>query len=43
MTALVEALRFQKRDTRLPDDPLEEAADYWEAVRRMYRSDSRSR
>jgi pyruvate carboxylase len=34
--ALVEALRFQPRDTGLPDAALAEAADYWLGVRRLY-------
>ncbi len=34
--ALVEALRFQKRDTMLDAEALEEVADYWTGVRRLY-------
>jgi pyruvate carboxylase len=34
--ALAEALRFGPRDTGLDADALQEAADYWEAVRRLY-------
>jgi pyruvate carboxylase len=34
--ALVEALRFQARDTGLDDAPLQEVADYWQAVRKLY-------
>ena len=34
--AVVEALRFQPRDTGLEADPLQEVADYWEAVRTLY-------
>jgi pyruvate carboxylase len=37
LTALVEALRFQRRDTRIDREPLLETADYWEAVRGLYR------
>lgn len=37
MTGLVEALRLQKRDTGISDEPLLDVADYWEAVRRLYR------
>src|SRR5262249_17914185 len=37
LNALVEALRFTARDTGLAFDPLQAAADYWEAVRRYYR------
>jgi pyruvate carboxylase len=36
LNALVEALRFTKRDTGLAYEPLQAAADYWEAVRRYY-------
>ncbi len=36
LNALVEALRFQRRDTGLADAPLQEVADYWEAVRKLY-------
>jgi pyruvate carboxylase len=36
LQALVEAERFQKRDTGLPADALQEAADYWQDVRRLY-------
>ena len=36
LNALVEALRFQPRDTGLADAPLQEVADYWEAVREIY-------
>src|SRR5579875_1000371 len=34
--ALVEALRFRPRATHLDDDALQEVADYWAAVRRLY-------
>jgi pyruvate carboxylase len=34
--AVAEALRFQSRDPGLDFDALQEAADYWEAVRRLY-------
>jgi pyruvate carboxylase len=34
--ALVEAMRFQPRATQLDDDALQEVADYWAAVRRLY-------
>ena len=37
LNALVEAMRFSKRDTGLHYERLEETADYWEAVRRFYR------
>ena len=36
MSALVEALRFHPRDTGLADAPLQDAADYWEGVRKLY-------
>jgi pyruvate carboxylase len=36
--ALVEALRFQPRDPQLDDDALQDAADYWTGVRRLYAS-----
>src|SRR5262245_18924354 len=36
MQALVEALRFQERDTGLPADALQGAADYWQDVRHYY-------
>ncbi len=36
LNALVEALRFHPRDTGLSDAPLQEVADYWEAVRKLY-------
>src|SRR5262249_8779077 len=34
--AVAEALRFQERDPGLDFDALQEAADYWEAVRKLY-------
>jgi pyruvate carboxylase len=34
--ALVEALRFQMRDTQLDREALQEVADYWQGVRRLY-------
>src|SRR5262249_11621249 len=37
LNALVEAMRFSKRDTGLDFERLEATADYWEAVRRFYR------
>jgi pyruvate carboxylase len=37
LNAVVEALRFGPRDTGLPAEPLEEVADYWQAVRGLYR------
>jgi pyruvate carboxylase len=36
MSAVVEALRFQPRDTSLPAEPLEEVAAYWQTVRALY-------
>jgi pyruvate carboxylase len=36
LNALVEAMRFHPRDTRLQLDRLQETADYWEAVRALY-------
>jgi pyruvate carboxylase len=36
LQAVVEALRFQERDTGLPAEALQEAADYWQDVRRYY-------
>src|SRR5436305_13387006 len=36
LQALVEALRFQERDTGLEAEPLQHAADYWQEVRRYY-------
>jgi pyruvate carboxylase len=36
LNSLVEAMRLTDRDTGLPFDPLQAAADYWEAVRRYY-------
>ncbi len=36
--ALVEALRFQPRDPQLDGDALQEVADYWTGVRRLYAS-----
>jgi pyruvate carboxylase len=36
LNALVESLRFQRRNTGLGDAPLQEVADYWEAVRKLY-------
>ncbi len=35
--AVAEALRFQPRDPELDFDALQQAADYWEGVRRLYR------
>jgi pyruvate carboxylase len=35
--AVAEALRFHARDPGLDFDALQEAADYWEGVRRLYR------
>jgi pyruvate carboxylase len=37
LNALAEAMRFTDRDTGLAFEPLQAAADYWEAVRRWYR------
>jgi pyruvate carboxylase len=34
--ALVEALRCQPRDTKLNGEALQEVADYWQGVRRLY-------
>ncbi len=34
--ALVEAMRFRPRATHLDDDALQEVADYWSGVRRLY-------
>ncbi len=34
--AIVEALRHTERDTGLPREPLDDAAAYWEVVRRYY-------
>ena len=36
MYALVEALRFQPRDTGLDREAMQEAAGYWQAVRELY-------
>ncbi len=36
MQAVVEALRFQERDTGLPAEALQDVADYWEDVRHYY-------
>jgi pyruvate carboxylase len=36
LNALVEAVRFTSRDTGLAFEPLQETADYWESVRRLY-------
>jgi pyruvate carboxylase len=36
LNALVEALRFTGRDTGLDFAPLQETADYWEDVRKLY-------
>jgi len=36
LNALVEALRFTERDTRLQTEPLTEIAAYWQAVREFY-------
>src|SRR5262249_7438129 len=35
-SALAEALRFQERDPGLDDEALQEVADYWQDVRKMY-------
>src|SRR5207302_8955001 len=37
LNALVEALRFTRRDTGLNFENVQEVADYWEVVRRCYR------
>lgn len=37
LNTLVEMLRFSPRDTGLAHQPLQETAEYWEAVRRYYR------
>lgn len=37
LNSLVEALRFTRRDTGLASQPLQSVAEYWEAVRRLYR------
>ncbi|HEV3117956.1 MAG TPA: pyruvate carboxylase [Gemmataceae bacterium] len=37
LNAVVEAMRFTKRDTGLAFAPLQALADYWEVVRRYYR------
>ncbi|MCO6459158.1 MAG: pyruvate carboxylase [Pirellulaceae bacterium] len=36
LNTLVEALRFTRRDTQLPVEPLEQLADYWRAARQFY-------
>ncbi len=36
LTALVEALRFQRRDTKLDTTYLQDTADYWGGVRNLY-------
>ena len=36
MQAVVEALRFQERDTQLDGAAMQKAADYWQEVRRLY-------
>jgi pyruvate carboxylase len=36
LQAVVEAMRYKERDTGLPGDTLQEAADYWQDVRRIY-------
>jgi pyruvate carboxylase len=36
LQAIVEAMRFQERDTGLSAEALQEAADYWQDVRRYY-------
>jgi pyruvate carboxylase len=36
LNTLVEVLRFSRRDTGLACGPLQETADYWDAVRRYY-------
>jgi pyruvate carboxylase len=38
LNALVEALRRTERDTGLPGDALQQAAEYWEKVRGYYRA-----
>ena len=37
LNTLVESLRFTPRGSELPFEPLEQAAQYWEQVRRYYR------
>jgi pyruvate carboxylase len=37
LNSLVEAMRFTARDTGLDYESLQETADYWEGVRRLYR------
>jgi pyruvate carboxylase len=37
LNSLVEALRFNPRDTGMAFEPLQATADYWETVRRYYR------
>jgi pyruvate carboxylase len=37
LNALVEALRFSPRDTGLSPERLQQTADYWEDVRKLYR------
>jgi pyruvate carboxylase len=36
LNALVEAMRYHKRDTHIRLEPLQETADYWQAVRAIY-------
>jgi pyruvate carboxylase len=36
LNTLVEAMRFQERDTGLDREALEDTAEYWEQVRRLY-------
>src|SRR3954466_13310540 len=36
LNALVEAMRFHPRDTQINLEPLQETADYWAAVRKLY-------
>lgn len=38
LNTLVEALRHTDRDTALPTEPLQQTADYWEEVRKLYRA-----
>jgi pyruvate carboxylase len=36
LNTLVECLRFSERDTGMAFEPLQDTADYWQAVRRLY-------
>ena len=36
MQAIAEALRFQERDTGLDPEAMQDAADYWQEVRKLY-------